>query len=490
MAPLPGQMENCEICDKRFSVTGYSRAGPDGGLLCSDCTKELDKEEGAAKKKRKALQGEKRQQRRKVQSQLLDGIYPGAKDLVTLCVETLAKNVALADDFGDLPTPLIDRLSSILSKKRLIDSQTLDLFLRTGYDTVKIYDGARLTPDDYIRIFQLVPTLKHLKLRNAVRFKNHVMEHLLGTTVGLETLDIHGANLLDNERWDRFLIQKGSHLKGLKVHWTDGHFGDDQVALAARVCPDIQRLKISHNQKVTDEGIKHIAEMKNLRYLSLEIYIPQGTKHLSSEPLVHVLNNVGPKLCTFSLENIATVDDTILSAIHDNCQNLVKLRLTDNHVMTDQGFSRLFTDWLNPPLTFLDCGKCRHVDSAEPRENSDGIGLGEAGFKALMAHSGAALKHLDIHSCRHIPTEVFESVFAEDKSYPILEWMDVSFCQGVNDFVVGCIYRSCPNLKILKVFGDFGVRDVKIPQGKILIGMPNAMGMQIEGTEDGEGKAI
>jgi len=62
--------------------------------------------------------------------------------------------------------------------------------------------------------------------------------------------------------------------------------------------------------------------------------------------------------------------------------------------------------------------------------------------------------------------------------------VDVSFCWGVNDYVVGSIFRSCPKLKKLNIFGNFGVREVKVPKGKILIGMPNAMGMEICGTED------
>jgi DNA repair protein RAD7 len=47
-------------------------------------------------------------------------------------------------------------------------------------------------------------------------------------------------------------------------------------------------------------------------------------------------------------------------------------------------------------------------------------------------------------------------------------------------------------LKTLKVFGNFGVKDVKVPKGRILIGVPNALGMQIEGTGevDGEGRVI
>ena len=84
--PLPGQLENCEICEKRFTVTAYSKTGPDGGLLCSKCSKELEAEKKKeAKAKKPALNREKR---RKVQSNLLDGLIPhGAKTLKELCVE-------------------------------------------------------------------------------------------------------------------------------------------------------------------------------------------------------------------------------------------------------------------------------------------------------------------------------------------------------------------------------------------------------------------
>jgi DNA repair protein RAD7 len=482
MAPLPGQMENCEICGKRFTVTAYSRAGPDGGLLCPKCTKELDQEEGSARKRRKTNAG---RQRRQVQSNLLDGIYPGAKDLVTLCVETLAKNVDQAEDFGDLPPALIDRLAAILSKKRLLNPTTLDLFLKPDRDTVTVYDGAKLSSDDYIKIFQIVPKIKHLRLRNAVQFKNKVMDHLLDTTVELESLSLHGSNLIDDTRWDRFLTEKGSHLKALKIYHTDGYFGDEQIKLLAKTCPNLQRLKISHNQKVTDKGIAHIANLPGLQHLSLEIYKPT-----SSPPYVDVLNSIGPGLRTLSLATVYHIDDSVLKAIHENCQNIFKLRITDNEVLTDQGFANLFTNWYNPPLTYIDLHKCRHIDAAVPRDNPNGIGLASRGFEALMAHSGSTLRHLNVHSCRHISLESFEKVFAPGTQYPELREIDLSFCQNVNDFVVGSIFRACPNLKTLKVFGNFGVRDVRVPKGKILIGVPNALGMQIEGTGEDDGRVI
>lgn len=84
--PLPGQLEHCELCDKRFTVTPYSKTGPDGGLLCAKCSKE---QEGQKKKDAKPKkQAVARDKRRQVQSNLLDGIVQeGAKSLGQLCIE-------------------------------------------------------------------------------------------------------------------------------------------------------------------------------------------------------------------------------------------------------------------------------------------------------------------------------------------------------------------------------------------------------------------
>lgn len=90
--PLPGQLENCEKCEKRFTVTPYSKTGPDGGLLCAKCSKEQEaqKKKDQKKPKTKAVSREKRRQ---VQSNLLDGIVQiGAKSLQDICIKVFTEH--------------------------------------------------------------------------------------------------------------------------------------------------------------------------------------------------------------------------------------------------------------------------------------------------------------------------------------------------------------------------------------------------------------
>lgn len=84
--PLLGQLENCEVCEKRFTVTPYSKTGPDGGLLCTKCSKEQEAEKKKGEKIKKVSVG--REKRRHVQSNLLDGVVQiGSKSLQELCVK-------------------------------------------------------------------------------------------------------------------------------------------------------------------------------------------------------------------------------------------------------------------------------------------------------------------------------------------------------------------------------------------------------------------
>ena len=138
---VPGQIDNCEECNKRFTVTPYTREGPDGGLLCAKCGKVQED----AKKKKPVVkrQAVPRGRRSKAQSNMMEGYAPiGTKSLRDTCIQRVANSIEDIEDFGDIPPSLYDPLSGILSKRRVMNSRTIDLFLKPDNKRIVIYDAA------------------------------------------------------------------------------------------------------------------------------------------------------------------------------------------------------------------------------------------------------------------------------------------------------------------------------------------------------------
>jgi DNA repair protein RAD7 len=139
--PLPGQFSNCEICEKRFTVTPYSKTGPHGGLLCTPCGKiqEKDTKKDAKKNQPKAPA----RKRRNLESERMDGIVrQGAKTLVEMCIEKVLKHHEDIESFDNMPEHLILQICRLFTKHRVMNETTLPLFLRGDMREVQIFDCA------------------------------------------------------------------------------------------------------------------------------------------------------------------------------------------------------------------------------------------------------------------------------------------------------------------------------------------------------------
>lgn len=467
--PLPGQFEHCDICNKRFTVTPYSKEGPDGGLLCTPCGKELSKdlkkEQNAAKKS--AGTGKKR---RKVESDRLDGIaVGGAKSLSQLCIQKVAQHHDDIEELGDLPQSVLERLSEIFSKKRVMKSKTLPLFLRPDHTSVIVHDAAYLEEEDYRQIFAIVPNMRKLVLSNTCQLKDGSIDYMLERCHDLRHIQLYAANLVQEGMWHRLFREAGAKLEVLKLKWLDAAFEDLVVRDMVRYCPNLERLKLKLCRRLGEDAVSSISDLPELKHLSLQI-----SQDVSTATLVNLVEKRGSGLLTLSLEKFIDADDSVVEAIHDNCTQLSKLRLSENDTVTDAGYTQLFKDWDNHPLSFADFSSTRDIDNNNSEGPEEAIGLASLGFRALMAHSGAALKHLNIASCRHIELSAFIDVFNGAQNYPALEYINMSFCNRADTGVVAGIFKSCPALKQLVAFGCFDVQDVVVPRNVALIGVPRA----------------
>ncbi|KAL6716308.1 UV-damaged DNA-binding protein rad7 [Lecanora helva] len=475
--PLPGQLENCELCDKRFTVTAYSKTGPEGGLLCTKCSKEQEAQKKKDQKPKK--QQVNREKRRQTQSNLLDGIVQiGSKSLQELCIQEVANNIHDVEEFGDLPQVLLNRLSQILSKRRVITSRTVDLFLRPNLDTIDIYDCGKLESEDYVRLFFVVPRVQNLNLRNAGQFKDHVLDYIVERGVPLRSLQLEAANLVSNKKWAFFFETCGHRLETLKLSWLDYSLDDDVFMSLVRHCPNLKRLKLKKCFRLGDAALSAMTELKHLRHLSLNF-----SSNTSSGPLAELITATGSELQTLSLENFTEADDDVLSKVHTSCTQLTKLRFTNNDMCTDAGLTGLFADWSNIPLTWIDLSSNRSLDYAAPDGPEEPMGLASAGFQALIKHSGSRLEHLDISSCRHINYEGFSKIFDGKNQYPLLRDINLSFLTKIDNAVMVGLFKSCPSLVKVTAFGCFNICGVPVPRGVALIGVPNAQNSIIQEGE-------
>ncbi|KAJ5971154.1 uncharacterized protein N7479_001072 [Penicillium vulpinum] len=452
--PKPGQLANCEICDKRFTVTPYSKAGSNGGLLCVDCSK-----------KQKA--DEKKPPQRSVPLELDDKVADYIHDI---------------EDFGDLPPSLLLRLGQILSRRRAVTSRTLDLFLRPQYTSIDLFDCAKLDTDDYHRILASMPRLTRVNLRFTTPMKDQIFHYMIERDMQIKDLHLDGPNLVTDACWRQLFMKLGHRFLSLKLWNLDDAFDNETARLMCLHCPNLRRLKLKFLHKVDNEMLEGISTLKSLQHLSLRFLHETETK---TELLLEIMGSIGHQLETISLEEFESADDRLLQHIHEHCCHLTKLRLTLNSTFTDKGLAAFFTDWSNPALTYVDLNSLRDVDMTNPTGPEEPIGLASDSFIALMEHSGSKIQHLNIASCRHVSYKAFEQVFAEGKIYPNLKYLDISFSTVMDDYLTQCIFRCCPALQRLVVFACFKIRDVHIPRGLALIGTVGAS-IKIDGITQTE----
>ena len=299
--------------------------------------------------------------------------------------------------------------------------------------------------------------------------KDEVIDYLLERDIFLKNLQLDAANLISDEKWREFFSKRGEMLESLKLSWLDFSMNDETVEYLVAGCPNLKRLKLKKCFKVGDASLDAMSRLQNLEHLSIRFNLPT-----TAPPIINLIKRLGPKLSTLSLEQFGSADDEVLETIRNSCAKLSKLRFTENDYCTDAGYTALFTNWTNPPLKFIDLSSNRDIDCTNPDGPEDPVGLTSTGFKALMLHSGSKLESLDVSSCRHISHAALYEVFNGVKQYPELREINFSLLPHVDTAIVAGIFKSCPNIKKVVVFACFGVRDVVVPLGVALIGIPSA----------------
>ena len=307
--------------------------------------------------------------------------------------------------------------------------------------------------------------------------KDEVLDYIMERNTSLRQLRLDAANLVTDTKWTEFFAKMGPRLESLELSWLDFAMSDEGIDQIIESCPRLQVLKLKKVFRLTDASLEHLQRMQNLTQLSLSLTNPTSTDTVTA-----MVNALGSRLTQLSLHRFQDADDLLLEAIHMTCRKLTRLCVAENDSCTDAAFAALFTNWSNPPLTSVNISRTRSIDNSMPDGPEEAIGLGSDGFRALMAHSGKRLERLKISSCRHIDRDTLREVFDGTTQYPNLKHVDISFVTKVNSDVVIGMFKSCPALQKVAAFCCFDVRDVVVPTGVALIGVPTAQDSIVQGT--------
>ena len=320
-------------------------------------------------------------------------------------------------------------------------------------------------------MFSVIPTVQKLDLRNAGQIKDVVIDYMIDRDLPLRDLRLDAPNLVTETKWIEFFEKIGHKLESLQLSWLQTGMDDDTVEQLANHCQNLRLLKLKHTFNTGDLSLQHISRLKDLERLSLAF--SSAAEH---ESLGAVVQTLGPQLRQLSLHRFHDADDDLLATMHASCARLEKLCLCETDGCTDAGFAALFDGWANPPLRAANLSRTRSLDAAAAPEGpaDAAVGFASAGLRALLAHSGQRLERLNVSSCRHIGRDALLEVFDGKQRYPALRDVDLSFVTAVDTTVVAGLFRSCPTLHKVAAFGCFDVRDIVVPPGVALIGVPTA----------------
>ncbi|KAK6529142.1 hypothetical protein TWF694_004354 [Orbilia ellipsospora] len=446
--PVPGQIAFCAECNCRFTVTPYSREGPDGeGLLCHACGKKSAPIEKAENKKKQVTRTNKKSSARA----LLDGDHSEVKTLQELCIQLVAKHIDDVEALGDIGSHNMDKICQIISKNRSLNDHTMKLFIEPADHVLRFYDCSKIESDSLRQIGAFLPSLRRLQLKFCGRMRDDCLDYYGTQLKQLESFEIYGAFNVKEETYVRFFQNRGRKLKEFGVSDTSRFRAAAMEALVDN-CPDLEVLRLKTLTNIDDECIRLLTGLPNLRVLE----ISEPSLDLTDQPIIDILNTCGSGLKELNLNGCFQLTDTLLEAIHSSCGQLEILELEELDLLTNDGFSALFTDWsINPGLKHVNLSRCVLLESS--------------GFARMIDHSARALEKLSVNSCKELETDAWD--FVMEVEMPVLEEIDVSFIRSVGDGTVEGLMKVAPKLAVVKGWGCFRLTEsVGLKEGLHLVG--------------------
>ncbi|KAI9342216.1 hypothetical protein DFJ73DRAFT_842873 [Zopfochytrium polystomum] len=433
-----------------------------------------------------------------------------------MCMQVIAENIEQVEAFGDIPDNVKRGIARILSRRRQINKNTMNLFIGPEEHSVELFDCARLDSDALSQIGYMSMNLRILNLSDCGQMTDSALSIFADTCKHLTSLTLKGpflvtdgafANLFSRleTRLEEVYLENAAKLadKGLnalvEMCMRGGDGGGDGKG-EERV---LRRLGLNHCQSVTDGALKHLCRLGGVgcdapangegepgpeagdddeagvgaRLESLELGHLGGT---SDAAIVELLAAVGPGLRKLFLIGFPEMTDSVLqTGIAPHCPRLDTLSLAHDESLSDAGLVAFFNAWHDT--------RRRHPGARLARlDLTRVVNLGDAALTTVAQLHGADLESLSINSLDDLTGDALRSLAAAvgggGGGGGRLRELDVSFVRACDDDVFAALAAASAMLERVAVYGCNRLTEVALGG---VGGVRNAAGraVRVVGTE-------
>ncbi|CAX43446.1 DNA repair protein, putative [Candida dubliniensis CD36] len=463
-----GEQDDCVDCGQTFELTVSSRFIKEkNGYLCNSCNQLLK----ARERKAKMNQMNARKKRKRVAQALLNKTDVRIPKLQDVCIKKITENIEDVDVLGDIGQMNMNRISMILSKNRSLNDKTISLFLSPDLKSLQFWDCSNVASDSLNKIASYCPQLESLTLFMCGQFHNDNLQYFASQLTKLTELSLNGPFLISDVMWQDYFEEAGSRLTKFEVRNTHRFGNDSLISLLTNAGRNLTSLKLSRldglNAADVYGMIPHFLSPSKLTHL--EISYPESEELINDDLIISILSITGDTLVSLNLDGCSDLTEKFLiDGIAQFCPNLTHLSIQNLDQISDEGFAQAFKEYSK-----VNVGGLLEVYLTKC------IGLGDKAIYELLKHSGHTLVELSINSLDLLTKDFLSQVFTEDShqfkkrllqqmeesqekdveyynhiKLPLLTYLDSGFVRAIDNELLFLIGESCPQLKIIEVYGD------------------------------------
>ncbi|KAJ1925934.1 UV-damaged DNA-binding protein rad7 [Tieghemiomyces parasiticus] len=407
-----GHMLVCEVCKCRFLLKngaddqdGY---GPDGRIMCPACARSARGTGGGSRKTQPKLPGG-RPRRKAKKAEVGYEAQDGPHSLVDICIQVIGKYIHDVESLGDMSERNLDKICRIISKRRELTPESLQLFLRPDKTRLALYDTTRLPALNLTQVTFFCPFLTHLHLDFCGRLDDETLGHMGDKLTRLENLHLHGPFLITDAACERFLTLRGAQLRTLSLNQVP-QFSTAGMRALRDTATRLTSLTLASCERVDDTCLQLLADPdhsvigKGLTHLDISrpgaatavggVY---NTYTLQDDTMLTLLARFGADLVTLDLSGCHTLTDRILhEGLLPHCGRLETLRLAECTALTAAGLARFLVAakddrpgsqaegfYGHHLLRQVDLGRCADLEDIV--------------VEALVYHSGPHLEEVNLN---------------------------------------------------------------------------------------------